>query len=109
MSFAKNTSKIIGKTISKNLSGKYSQKFLIMLEKSATDALKSSSRRVISKISEATGNLIGNKMAYRITKISKNSQQNNSKLVINEHDKRKIYIARKKTIYYCWFKIKIKV
>ena len=64
-----------------------------MFEKSATDALKTSSRRVISKISEATGNLIGNKMAYRITKISKNSQQNNSKLVINEHDKRKIYIA----------------
>ena len=31
--------------------------------------------------------MIGNKIANKITKISKNSQQNNSETVTNEHDK----------------------
>ena len=41
----------------------------------------------MQKTSEATGNLIGNKIADRITKVSKNSQQKNSEIVTNEHDK----------------------
>ena len=36
---------------------------------------------------EATGDLIGNKIADRITKVSKDSQQNNSEAVKNKHDK----------------------
>ena len=32
--------------------------------------------------------LIGNKIANRITKVLKNSQQNNSETVTNEHDKK---------------------
>ena len=35
--------------------------FLIMLKKTATDAFKNSSKRVIQKTAEATGDLIGNK------------------------------------------------
>ena len=31
--------------------------------------------------------MTGNKIANRITKVSKNSQQNNSETVTNEHDK----------------------
>ena len=42
------------------------------------------SKRSIWKTAEATGDLIGNKIADRITKISKNSQQNNSETIINE-------------------------
>ena len=46
-------------------------------------------------MSEATGDLIGNKIAVavaksydgKITKVSKNSQQHNSETVTNEHDK----------------------
>ena len=38
---------------------------------SATDVLKTSSKRVIQKTVEATGDLIGNKIANRITKVSK--------------------------------------
>ena len=34
---------------------------------------------------EATGDLIGNKIADRIMKVSKTSQQNNSETVTNEH------------------------
>ena len=37
---------------------------------------------------EATGDLTGNKIANKITQLSKNLQQNNSGTVTNEHDKK---------------------
>ena len=77
----------IGKNISKNLSGKYSQIFLDHAKKSGTDALKTTSKRVIQKTAEVTGDLISNKIADGITKISKNSRQNSSETVANKHDK----------------------
>ena len=49
LSFAKNIGKNIGKTISKNLSGKYSQNLLNHAKQSATDALKTTSKRVIKQ------------------------------------------------------------
>ena len=82
--------KNIGKNISKKLSGKYSpgmlalsKKFLDHAKQSATDAFKTVLKRAIQK----TGDLIGNKIANavaklydgKITKVSKNSQQNNLK------------------------------
>ena len=45
------------------------------------------SKKVIQKTAEETGDLIGNKIADKITKILKTSQQNNSETIINEHDK----------------------
>ena len=56
-------------------------------KKSATDALKTSLKRLIHKTAEETRDLIGNKIADRITKVSKSSQQNNSETVSHEHDK----------------------
>ena len=56
-------------------------------QQSATDAIKTSSKRVIQKTAEATGDSMGNKIGNRITKISKNSQQNNSEVVTNKNDK----------------------
>ena len=55
--------------ISKNLSDKYSKKLLDHAKQSVTDVPKTSTKRVIQKTAEATGNLIGNKMASRITKV----------------------------------------
>ena len=49
-----------------------------MLKLSTTDALKTASKRAIQKTVEATGDLIGNKIADSITKVSKTSLQNNS-------------------------------
>ena len=49
LSFAKSIGKNIGKNMSKSLSGKYSQKLLDQAKQSATDALKTSSKRVIQK------------------------------------------------------------
>ena len=76
--------KSIGKNISKNLSGKYSQKFLDDAKQFAADALKSRWKKVIQKTVKATGDLIDNEIDDKITKVSKTSQQNNSKAVTNE-------------------------
>ena len=61
----------IGENINEKLSRKYSQKLLDHAKRSATDALKISSERFIQKTPEATGDLIGNKIASRIIKVSK--------------------------------------
>ena len=79
--------KSILKNINKNLSGKYSQKLLDHTKKSATDAVKTSLKRVIKKIAEATSYLTGNKITEQILKVSKISRQNNSEIVTNEDDK----------------------
>ena len=55
----------------KSLSNKYSQKLLDTAKKSTTDAIKIASKRAIRKAAEATGDLIGNKIADKITSISK--------------------------------------
>ena len=42
-------------------------------KQSATDPLKTSSKKAIKKKTEATGDFIGNEIADRITKVSKTS------------------------------------
>ena len=44
------------------MSGKYSHKLIHHAKQSATDALKTTSKRVIQKTVEATGDSIGNKI-----------------------------------------------
>ena len=87
LSFAKNMIKNIGKNISKNLSGKYSRNFLIILSNLQQMHLKLLQKEQFKKKVEAAGDLIGNKIVGKITKVSKNSQQNNSESITNEHDK----------------------
>ena len=65
LSFAKN--------IGKNISSKYTQKLVGSTRKSATDAIKTASNRAIQKTAEATGDLIGNEIADKITNTSKTS------------------------------------
>ena len=100
LSFAKKVSENSGKNITKNLSGKYTQKPLGHAKQSATDTLETISKRVLQKKSaEATADFMGNKIANEITKISKNSPQNNSETVKNEHDKeipKKDIVSRRK-------------
>ena len=57
----------IDKNISKNLSKIYSPKLLDNARKSATDACKTASRRAIKITAEAKCDLIGNKIAKKIT------------------------------------------
>ena len=49
------------KSISKNLSDKYSQTLFDHAKQSTTDALKTTSKRVTQKTAETTSNLIGKK------------------------------------------------
>ena len=70
--------KNIGKNISKNLNSKYSQILLDHAKQSATGVLQTVSKRTIHNTTEATDDLIGNKIADKITRVSKTSPQNNS-------------------------------
>ena len=58
-------------SIGKNLSNKYSQELIDTAKKSTTDAIKKPSKRAIQKTAEATDDLIGNKIANKITSILK--------------------------------------
>ena len=71
-------------------------------QQSATDALKTPSKKNNPKNSRKTDALIGNKTASRITKFSKTLQRNNSETVTNEHDNE---IPKKR---YIWSKEKQK-
>ena len=53
------------------MSNKYSKKLLDSAKKSTTDAKKTASKREIQKTAEATVDLIGNKVADKITSASK--------------------------------------
>ena len=77
MTFVKNTGKNFGKNRSKNVSNKYSQKGLDQTKQSATDALKTISKRAIQDTAEATCDLTGNKIADKIIRVSKTSPKNN--------------------------------
>ena len=59
LSFAKN--------IGKNLSNKYGQKLFGTAKKSTNDTIKIASKEAVQKTTEATGDLIGNKIVDKIT------------------------------------------
>ena len=95
LSFAKN--------MGKSLSNKYGQKGLDSAKKSTADAIKTSSKRAIQKTAEATGDLIGNKIADKITSVSKkpsnnNNNNNNKDVEITAHKKRCISTEEKQQI-----------
>ena len=54
-----------------NLSNKYILKLLDSAKKSTTDAIKTASKRATQKTAQATRDLIGNKIADKITSVSK--------------------------------------
>ena len=76
--------KNIGKKLSKNLSSKYSQKILDNAKQSPTSKLKIALKGGINKIARATGDLISNKIADKITKPSRSLPENNWETVESE-------------------------
>ena len=60
----------------KNVGNKYGQKLLDRAKKSTTDAVKTASKRAIQKTAKATGDLIGNKNADKITNVLRKSDAN---------------------------------
>ena len=59
------------KNMGKSLSKKYGQKLLDSAKKSTTDGIKTALKTVILKTAEATVDLVGNKIADKITNISR--------------------------------------
>ena len=78
LSFAKN--------MGKSLSNKYEQKLLDSAKKSTTDAIKAASKRAIQKTAEATWDLIGNKIADKISVSKKKPNNNNNNNNNNNED-----------------------
>ena len=76
LSFAKN--------MGKSLSNKYGQKLHDSAKKSTTDLIKTTSKKPIQKTTEATSDLIGNKIADKITSVSK---KNPAKLLPSDERK----------------------
>ena len=77
-------------------------------KKSATDAIKTISKRAIQETAEAAGGLIGNKIADKITSVSKKSSAQSEKLkndTTNDETEKKIHISRRKTTNYWWTKV----
>ena len=80
----------------KTLSNKYGQKLLDCAKKSVTDAIKTAPKRVIQKTAEATGDLIGNKIADKITSVSKKPSNDNNN---NNNDNEDVELTTHKRRY----------
>ena len=61
------------------LSNKYGQKLLDSAKKSTTDVIKTASKRAVQKTAEVKSDLIGNKIADKITSVSKKPRDNDEK------------------------------
>ena len=82
--------------MSKNISSKYSQKLVDSGKKSATDAIKLLQKEQLRKTAEGTGDSIGNKIADKITSVSKNLQWNGTQMkLIMKYQKKDIHLYKK--------------
>ena len=82
--------------MSKSLSNKYGQKLLDSAKKPATDAIKTASKRGIKKAAKATGDLIGNKIADKITSVS---NKKSAKELLNDETEVDVETATPKKRY----------
>ena len=91
MCFAKNIGnkygrKIFGKSIDvgKYMKKKYGKKILDNSLSAGKDFAKIAGKKVLTKSEEATGDLIGNKIADRITKSTRNKDQKEDDRIVEE-------------------------
>ena len=81
-------------SFARSMSNKYGKKLVDTTKKSAADAIKTASKRAIQKTAEAAGDLIGNKIADKITSVSKKKSKNHN----NDDDNVKLAIHKKRCI-----------
>ena len=90
-------------SFARNMSNKYGKKLVDTAKTSATDAIQTPSKRAIQKTAEATGDLIGNKIPDKITRVSQKSTKKFPTIDEDEElttHKKKIRITRRKTKNY---------
>ena len=88
MSFARNIGNKYGKSIinSKNcMKNKYGKKILDNSFSAGKDFAKVAGKKVLTKSAEATGDLIGNKIADKITKSARNKEQKEDDRIMEEN------------------------
>ena len=90
LSFAKN--------MGKSLSNRYGQKLFDSAKKSTTGEIKTASKRAIHKTAEATGDLIGNKIADKITRVS--NKKSTKELHNNDKTEEDVEIITHKKVTY---------
>ena len=66
---------------------KYAKKILDNSLSAGKDFAKIAGKKVLTKSSEATGDLIGNKVAHRITKSSRNKEQKEDDRIMKKLNK----------------------
>ena len=66
-------------SFAKKFGNKYGKKLIDTASKTVIDAAKFSSKRVVQKPAEASGDLIGNKIADKITSIGKRKEKETKK------------------------------
>ena len=92
LSFARNTGAHVTK-VSKTLNNKYGQKLVDTAKKICNRCLKTAGKIAIQKTAEATGDLVGNTIANKITSISKKlANEPHSNVASNEIPKER-YIS----------------
>ena len=87
MSFARNIGNKYGKKIfdvSKSMKNKYGKKILDNSLSAGKVFAKIAGKKVLTKSAEATGDLIGNKIADRITKSARNKEQKEDDRIMEE-------------------------
>ena len=87
MSFARNIGNKYGKKIfdvSQSMKKKYGKKILDNSLSAGKDFAKIVGKKVLTKSAEATGDLIGNKIADRITKSARNKEQKEDDRIMEE-------------------------
>ena len=89
-------------SFARKLGDKYGEKLMDTPTKTVIDPTKTTWKRVVQKKAEAPCNLIGNKIANKITSVGK-SKEKAKKSKINLHS------TRKKTTNYWWLKIVLSV
>ena len=77
----------------KKFGNKYSKKLIDTATKTGIDAAKTASERVVQKTAEGTGDLIGSKIADKITSVGKTKREEKEG---ETNKKQEIYIPAKK-------------
>ena len=104
MSFARNIGnkygkKLFGKSIDvgKSMKKKYGKKILDNSISAGKDFAKIAGKKVLNKSAEATGDLIGNKIADKITKITRNKDRKEDDRIMEETQELIIPPEKKRT------------
>ena len=85
-------------SFARSMSNKYGQEFVDTAKKSAVDAINIASKRAVQKAAEATGDLVGNKTADKITSVSKKKSNNNNNNNNNNNDDVELATQKKRYV-----------